>query len=133
MLNLLNDKVATLNELDLKIMETCTDEDSEKEISEASKYQNDAYLCLAAIQEALEKLRESPVLHTQETSQHDNDSASVHTNYSDRNRNIRLPKLSIPSFEDNPMNYQSFIDQFESSVNANENLSKVEKFFFDDS
>ena len=37
----------------------------------------------------------------------------------------RLPKLSIPTFTGDPLNWQSFWDCFDSAVNSNPTLSNV--------
>ena len=40
----------------------------------------------------------------------------------------RLPKLSLPTFNGNPLQWQTFWDSFNAAVHSNSNLSGVEKF-----
>ena len=42
----------------------------------------------------------------------------------------RLPKLSIPTFTEDPLNWQSFWDCFDSAVNSNPTLSNVQKLSY---
>ena len=42
----------------------------------------------------------------------------------------RLPKLSIPTFTGDPLNWQSFWDCFDSAVNSNPTLSNVQKLSY---
>ena len=116
---LLKSKLNTLEDLDSQTIASCEDENMDKETIEATDYEMNVHLCSAEIEDALEKLRPS---------QHGSDNWSLRTSAS--NRNIRLPKININPFDGNPMNYQSFADSFESAVNANEQLTKVEKFLY---
>ena len=40
----------------------------------------------------------------------------------------RLPKLELPTFSGDPLNWQSFWDSFEAAVNSNPTLSPIHKF-----
>ena len=44
--------------------------------------------------------------------------------------NVKLPKLKIKTFSGEPMEWQSFKETFSSAVDANENLTKIEKFTY---
>ena len=41
-----------------------------------------------------------------------------------------MPKIELPHFDGNPLNFQSFWDLFESTVDKNEHLSDVDKFSY---
>ena len=45
-------------------------------------------------------------------------------------RHARLPKISIATFDGNPLQYQSFMDSYESSINSSEQLTDIEKFLY---
>ena len=43
---------------------------------------------------------------------------------------VKLPKISIPTFDGNIMNWSSFWEQFEVSIHKKENLEGVEKLAY---
>ena len=45
-------------------------------------------------------------------------------------RHARLPKISIATFDGNPLQYQTFMDRYESSINSSEQLTDIEKFLY---
>ena len=49
---------------------------------------------------------------------------------SNKEAKVRLPKIELPHFDGNPLNFQSFWDLFESTVDKNEHLSDVDKFSY---
>ena len=49
---------------------------------------------------------------------------------SNKEAKVRLPKIELPHFDGNPLNFQSFWDLFESTVDKNEHLSDVDRFSY---
>ena len=47
-----------------------------------------------------------------------------------RNNNVKLPKIFIKKFYGDPIAWQQFKDSFEATINSNENLTEVEKFSY---
>ena len=43
---------------------------------------------------------------------------------------VKLPKLEIPKFNGNIINWRGFWDQYKSAMHDNENISEVEKFTY---
>ena len=50
--------------------------------------------------------------------------------FGSRVNSAKLPKCSIQSFSGNPIEFQSFWDSFEASVNSNETLEDITKFTY---
>ena len=55
-------------------------------------------------------------------------SSSVTPSPSPRTQQVVLPKIELPKFDGNIVNWQTFWDQFESSVHKQEGLSHIHKF-----
>ena len=49
---------------------------------------------------------------------------------SNKKAKVRLPKIELPHFDGNPLNFQRFWDLFGSTVDKNEHLSDVDKFSY---
>ena len=49
---------------------------------------------------------------------------------SNKEAKVRLPKIELRHFDGNSLNFQSFWDLFESTVDKNEHLSDVNKFSY---
>ena len=43
---------------------------------------------------------------------------------------VKLPKLEIPKFNGNIINWRGFWDEYKSAMHDNENISEVEKFTY---
>ena len=57
-----------------------------------------------------------------DTHTHDSTPSSVHHNAS------RLPKLTLPTFNGDPLQWETFWDSFDAAVNSNTGLTNVQKF-----
>lgn len=44
--------------------------------------------------------------------------------------NVKLPRITLPSFDGSPSEYRGFIDTFEALVDSNQDLSETEKFLY---
>ena len=49
---------------------------------------------------------------------------------SENKRSLRLPKLELREFSGNPLEWQSFWDQFQSSIHNNESINDVDRFLY---
>ena len=45
-------------------------------------------------------------------------------------RHCRLPKLELPVFNGNPLQWNEFWDQFRSSIHANESINDIDRFSY---
>ena len=55
---------------------------------------------------------------------------SVHSSTSSNSQNHKLPKLSLPKFSGNILDWQTFWDSFETTVHLNNSLTEVQKFSY---
>ena len=136
--SLMRAKLCILEELDAKIIATCDYEDIDKESSDTNTYQTNTYVCLAEIEEALEKLRVTdpsysrPLRANSESDRYSRPDSPLRSNSPEPfgNNFLRLPKISIEPFDGDPRKYQTFMDSFESSINSNSRLNDVDKFLY---
>ena len=101
--------------------------------SKRINYQTNIYLCLAEIEETLEKVQGSTgdlVYRRPLESRHSFSRSSSPEPHSSGGNFMRLPKITIQPFDGNPLHYQTFMDSFESSINSNNRLNDVDKFLY---
>ena len=92
---------------------------------------NDAYFdIMVKIDDALKKHSDTKVFENKASS--DKSPPEVIPNSSDviKKREVKLPKIELKSFDGDILNWQTFWDQFESSVHSNISLSDVDKFSY---
>ena len=56
--------------------------------------------------------------------------ANLDSSLANKKREVKLPKIELKSFDGDILNWQTFWDQFESSVHSNVSLSDVDKFSY---
>ena len=127
---LLRSKQNTLEELDIKILDSCeVEEELDREATETNEYQTNIFICLAEIESALAKLRiNSNSMYTESRLHYSGSRSSSPT--IPRRTHLRRPQLSMEPFDGNPLLYRSFMDSFESSIDSDEGLSNVDKFLY---
>ena len=113
----LKDKSETLNALNEEVLLGLAGSTIEEEILQSSEIQDDIQEVLFEIEE---KLQANMGDHC---SRSPPPAAS-----SDGHSNAKLPKLTLPIFSGDPIEYQSFWDSFNASVHNNEKLDNVVKF-----
>ena len=116
------DKLGILSGLDDEILESIEGENEiATEIDEASGIR-------AKMQEVIFKV-EDKLQEMKDTGRREFMENRSFMNYSKVN-NAKLPKLSIKPFTGNPIEFQSFWDSFDASVNSNETLEEITKFTY---
>ena len=124
MLKFLNNKRKILNELHEKIIEeldAATDKKDEKilqEIEEHSEFDSKILKGIAEVEKSLKK--SIPKL----------DTINLEDEKLERKMNIRLPKIQLKKFTGNALEFNAFMEQFESAINGNTELSEIEKFCY---
>ncbi|KAL0883544.1 hypothetical protein ABMA27_015698 [Loxostege sticticalis] len=93
------------------------DEDTTKQIEEREKTENLFFKLIAQAQSLLEYFE----------SQHKLESSS---NTSSKCNNVKLPPLTIPSFNGDPNKWLSFRDTYLSLIHQNENIENINKFHY---
>ena len=115
--NLLKTKLNSIDSVDHQILHLLPEAEVAKDQTDAASYQESVYVCLAQIEKALLPVP-SPA------------SSQNMSQTSSSKFNVKLPKLSIETFDGSPLKFQSFLESFQNSVDSNENLSKNEKFLY---
>ena len=103
-----------LNEIDEEICAILEPENIENDVSESMNNMEPVHEILAEITLKLEKI-----------SFKDSEQSSVKSN--NVISNTKLPKLEFPVFKGNPLEWQSFYDQFDISIHQNKTLSDIDR------
>ena len=115
----LNEKIETLMKFDIEILATLKeDEDIEGEIIQSSEIKDDIQDIIFQIDDKLSMEEQSLASHGSHSSLISSESRSSHA---------KLPKLTLKSFDGNPIEFQSFWDSFNAAVNDT-GLEKIAKF-----
>ncbi|XP_060570545.1 uncharacterized protein LOC132728870 [Ruditapes philippinarum] len=124
LIDYLTEKATIIKGLNEKIINQC--DDIETEIVESEEYSYDLDL-------RIQKLSETYRKHTQDftnnssVDQEESPMVPRHTSSSTFAQH-KLPKLTIPNFDGDLTNWQTFWDSYESSIHLNSTLSDVQKF-----
>ncbi|XP_064464421.1 uncharacterized protein LOC135375698 [Ornithodoros turicata] len=113
-LDLLTVKESALEQLNVAIEELTTDEAYDEELTGSQAYEDKICTTRSIAKHALD----SPPT----------DARSSSNSRSQNSTNVKLPKLEISKFDGDLRNWESFWDQFDSTIHSNESLSKVDKF-----
>ena len=149
LLETLKEKQELIRDLDRKILDDAAEEDLEKEILEGDEYNFNLDSKIRKIRKLLlaqtsalnanaESFAEQSHLSQTVNSAH-NFTENSHiqgyhpsfvNSYSSGNSSNfhKLPKLDLPKFEGNVLEWQSFWDSFDSTIHSNSTLSEVQKF-----
>ncbi|XP_061168132.1 uncharacterized protein LOC133177057 [Saccostrea echinata] len=147
-LDTLTEKQEVLRDLDEKILTETAEEETEKEILETDEYNLNLNSKMRKFKKQLLVQKSSlnatatSYSHHNENSQFGENGQSSH-NFSENSRAIsfhsnsnssnssnfhKLPKLNLPIFEGNVLEWQSFWDSFDSAIHSNNTLTEVQKF-----
>ena len=124
--SLIKSKQSKLESLDSQICVEVSDEDFEKEVDEAHSYEQNIFLTLTKIANNL-SLEEKPSSNQNRES---DQNLNISNLSNSSNKNVKLPKLDIPLFSGDPLQYQAFRQNFLISIDSNQNLEDVEKFLY---
>ena len=113
--NNLNSLCKSLNEIDEQILAALEPENIENDVLESMSIMEPVHEILAEISLKVQKIKVS-----------DSEELSSERNY--QNVNVKLPKIEFPVFKGNPLNWQSFYDQFNVSIHQNKTLSDIDRF-----
>ena len=127
-LDQLQRKAECIRQLDAKIASELSDTtDLEQDVFEAEGIQDTIIENSTPLKRYLEANRIRNATHTTTTTGTP-DSTTPRTETATGHSSSRLPKLSLPTFSGNPLNWQTFWDSFEAAVHNNPHLTGVEKF-----
>ena len=114
--NRLTTIIEQLNSIDDDICDLLDPDDVEDDVIECSKILQPTHLMLVQLNEKIEGFKAKSV------------SASENTVSSSNGSQHRLPKLEIPTFKGDPLQWQGFWDQFSTSVHDHDRLSDIDRF-----
>ena len=113
--NNINRLCKSLNEIDDEILAILEPENIESDVSESMGIMEPVHEILAEITLKLENMRFK-------------DSKQSFERGDNKILNTKLPKLEFPVFKGNPLEWQSFYDQFNISIHQNKTLSDIDRF-----
>ena len=140
--NLLKTKLNDLEDLNAKIISAWEDDDESfgREIEECTGYEESIYETLAEIDEALQSVvitadevaseRSQSEYYSRDSSERSESNLNSQSTEGRAKRHIKRPTINLPTFDGNPMDYQTFIDSFTSSIDNDDDLSKIDKFTY---
>ncbi|CAB4040850.1 PREDICTED: uncharacterized protein LOC107340613, partial [Paramuricea clavata] len=123
----LEERLKKLKSLDEEILEVIEDSEITSEIEESGEFTKNIYGAIVEIDSVLSKSK----LHQQLENNGDNlngEAESLSQSNGSKNKHAKLPKLVLNTFYGEPTQWLSFWNCFESAVNKNDELSKVDKF-----
>ena len=122
--NLIERKRTTVEEIDNEILESCDSDSVEKEIVDRSELESEVEDILCLIANALiEKSQSEPTTNLQA-----NLDNSIGSSHSRENIKVKLPKLSLPSFDGDITQWTSFWESFSSTIHECSSLADIDKF-----
>ena len=125
-LDQLQRKAECIRQLDTKIASEISDPaDLEQDVFEAEGIQDSIIEKSTPLRRYLEV---NSTRNTEHTTTSTPDSTAPRAESAIGHSSSRLPKLSLPTFSGNPLNWQTFWDSFEAAVHNNRHLTGVEKF-----
>ena len=117
----LTEKLETVKLLDGEILELTEEVDLDDEILQADTYKNNIYQAMVKLDKAAKDAAPPPT-ETPPTPLSARDTSTT------RDYRIKLPKLTIPSFDGDVAQWTSFWDSYDSAVHQNPSLNEVDKF-----
>lgn len=91
-------------------------------------YDKEYQLSWSAVTRAAQKLRSLELKPPITTTSNNGSGSSGSNGYT--SHNVKLPKLDLPNFDGDLLEWTTFKDMFEAAVDSNTNLSKVQKFSY---
>lgn len=117
------ERLSLLSSLDDRILDTLTDSDDiEKEIDRSGAFKEHLEAPLFLLEGKI-KTRS----HENTSDRRTSNEFSINLNVSVRSE-AKLPKLTLKSFSGNPLEFQTFWDSFEATVDRNTGLEDMSKF-----
>ena len=108
----ITDTIRQLKEIDEEICSALATEDIEDDVMETAEFYLSINVSLTALANVM-----SPTIAPRTESTRSAEKAS-----------IKLPKMELPKFNGNPLQWQSFWDQFSSAIHENDSLNSIDKF-----
>ena len=121
--NNFNEQLKNIKTLDNEILDLLEEDDIEAEIASSLSENDKYYDILSRIEAHLNQVPPSSSSSGSTTS-----SLSIAPSSHSDTTEVNLPKVNLPFFDGNPLNWQSYWDQFQASVDLKTSIQKVVKF-----
>ena len=115
-----DDKMNHVKRLNDKIFELLHQEEAENDLSNCLVRNDEVFQLIAAIEEKLVEKKETPI----------NSDSLENVSSNTEKIKCKLPKLVIKEFDGNVLNWQTFWDQFESTIHSKININNIDKFSY---
>ena len=115
-LETLREKERVLKELDERIIDLVDDDDIESEVDLATQFETDLKFLIQKVKKVLLKVEQTQ------------DGMSLSS--SKLKTGVKLPKLVMKTFSGDPLEWMTFKETFEATVDSNDNISDIEKFTY---
>ena len=115
-----DDKMNHVKRLNDKIFELLDQEEAENDLSNCLVRNDEVFQLIAAIEEKLVEKKETPI----------NSDSLENVSSNTEKIKCKLPKLVIKEFDGNVLNWQTFWDQFESTIHSKININNIDKFSY---
>lgn len=112
----LNNSIDSLNEIYDEIIALLDPADIENDVIESAKVLEPTFKLIADLDLKVQALAITC------------DSVSVGSTSSSTKQNVKLPKLELPIFKGNPLEWQGFWDQYLTSIHQNDSISDIDRF-----
>ena len=124
LINSFTKKHSLIKQLDNEILELIKSEnDIEKEIESTSEFSDKLQIAFGKLENILSEQKNKKKSSTITT-------ASLVTNNKPESSRVRLPKLKIPKFSGNALQWKSFWDQYNATIHSSTVISNIKKFNF---
>ena len=116
------EKLEQVKKLDSRIIEVLADEEGEEELGETLTRNDECRTHLFRAEQVLKRAAKNDENPSEtRSSKKDVDQTGI---------NIKLPDLEIKLFDGDILNWQSFWDQFDSTINSKKSISDIDKFSY---
>ena len=124
--NQYENRLSSVKLLDHSILNITGPDDYENELLESEEYYDTSFELLAKISQKLNRTRNKPTIPLIIVNSHHD--TSINCNSTMPPGRPKLQKLKIQKFDGKIINWQTFWDQFESSIDSQENITDIDKF-----
>ena len=124
LINSLTEKHSLIKQLDNEILELIElENDIEKEIESTSEFSDKLQIAFAKLEHILSEQNNNEKLSAITTE-------SLETNNKPEPSRVRLPKLKIPKFLGDALQWKSFWDQYNATIHSSTVISNIEKCYY---
>ena len=117
-----SEKLEKIKELDEKLLELLPQKDSESELKDILMREDSNFKIIAKIDRRLSKIPPVGILNSLSIS---NTIPSV-----SQDAKVKLPKLELPNFDGDIINWRGFWDQFQVAIHENKTIAEIDKFTY---